>query len=39
VGNGRLMTVDNCEGDWCHVRTTTGSSTAGWVESRYLRSK
>jgi len=39
VGNGRLMTVDNCEGDWCHVRTMTGSSAAGWVESRYLRSK
>jgi hypothetical protein len=39
VGNGRLMTVDNCEADWCHVRTTTGSSAAGWVESRYLRSK
>jgi hypothetical protein len=39
VGNGRLMTVDNCEGDWCHVRTTTGSAAAGWVESRYLRSR
>lgn len=39
VGNGRLMTVDNCEADWCHVRTMTGSSAAGWVESRYLRSK
>jgi hypothetical protein len=39
VGNGRLMTVDNCEGDWCHVRTMTGSAAAGWVESRYLRSK
>ena len=39
VGNGRLMTVDNCEGDWCHVRTTTGSAAAGWVEARYLRSK
>jgi hypothetical protein len=39
VGNNRLMTVDNCEGDWCHVRTMTGSSAAGWVESRYLRSK
>ena len=39
VGNGRLMTVDNCEADWCHVRTLTGSSAAGWVESRYLRSK
>ena len=39
VGNGRLMTVDNCEADWCHVRTLTGSSAAGWVESRYLRRK
>ena len=39
VGNGRLMTVDNCEGDFCHVRTMTGSAAAGWVESRYLRSK
>jgi hypothetical protein len=39
VGNGRLMMVDNCEGDWCHVRTMTGSAAAGWVESRYLRSK
>ncbi len=39
VGNGRLMTVDNCEGDWCHVRTMTGSAAAGWVEARYLRSK
>jgi len=39
IGNGRLMTVDNCEGDWCHVRTMTGSAAAGWVESRYLRSK
>jgi len=39
VGNGRLMTVDNCEGEWCHVRTMTGSAAAGWVESRYLRSK
>jgi hypothetical protein len=39
VGNGRLMTVDNCEGDWCHVRTTTGSAAAGWVEARYLRSR
>jgi hypothetical protein len=39
VGNGRLMTVDNCEGDWCHVRTMTGSAAAGWVESRYLRSQ
>jgi hypothetical protein len=39
VGNGRLMTVDNCEGDWCHVRTTTGNAAAGWIESRYLRSK
>ncbi len=39
VGNGRLMTVDNCDGDWCHVRTMTGSGAAGWVESRHLRSK
>jgi len=39
VGNGRLMTVDNCEGDWCHVRTATGNAAAGWIESRYLRSK
>jgi len=39
VGNGRLMTVDNCEGDWCHVRTMTGSAAAGWVEARYLRRK
>ncbi len=39
VGNGRLMTVDNCEANWCHVRTMTGSSAAGWVESRYLRTK
>jgi len=39
VGNGRLMTVDNCEANWCHVRTMTGSSAAGWVESRYLLSK
>ena len=37
VGNGRLMTVDNCDGDWCHVRTTTGASTAGWIAKRYLR--
>jgi len=39
LGNGRLMTVDNCDGNWCHVRTSTGSGVAGWVESRYLRSK
>ena len=39
VGNGRLMTVDNCEADWCHVRTMTGSAAAGWIESRYLRRK
>jgi hypothetical protein len=37
VGNGRLMTVDNCDGDWCHVRTTTGASTAGWIAKRHLR--
>ena len=39
VGNGRLMTVDNCEGNWCHVRTTTGQSTAGWIETRHLRAR
>ena len=39
VGNGRLMTVDNCEGNWCHVRTTTGQGTAGWIETRHLRAR
>ena len=39
VGNGRLMTVDNCDGDWCHVRTFSGASAAGWIEKRYLRRK
>jgi len=39
VGNDRLMTVDNCDGDYCHVRTTTGASTAGWIAKRYLRAK
>ncbi len=39
VGNDRLMTVDNCDGNYCHVRTTTGASTAGWIAKRYLRAK
>jgi len=39
VGNDRLMTVDNCDGDYCHVRTTTGASTAGWIAKRYLRAR
>ena len=39
VGNGRLMTVDNCERNWCHVRTTTGQGTAGWIETRHLRAR
>ncbi len=39
VGNDRLMTVDNCDGSYCHVRTTTGASTAGWIAKRYLRAK
>jgi len=39
VGNGRLMKVDNCEQDWCHVRAFNDASVAGWVETRYLRSK
>ena len=39
VGNGRLMTVDNCEGSWCHVRTTTGQRASGWIEMRHLRSR
>jgi len=39
VGNGRLMTVDNCEGSYCHVRTTTGASTAGWISKRNLRAR
>jgi hypothetical protein len=39
VGNDRLMTVDNCDGDYCHVRTTTGESTAGWISKRNLRAR
>jgi hypothetical protein len=39
VGNGRLLTVDKCEGDWCHVSTATGAFAAGWIETSHLRSK
>jgi len=39
VGNGRLLTVDNCDGGWCHVRTTTGQSQAGWIEERHLQAR